>query len=90
LLRVGANDAASESEDGGQRLNFRKVMIINRMEDTKMREVCVRAPEYLGCYELPYELGSSGEEIKFEGGLLKVSVPFAKGLDQKILYRPLA
>ena len=56
-----------------------------------MREVCVRAPEYLGCYELPYEVGSGGgEEIKFEGGLLKVSVPFAKGLEQKIIYRPQA
>jgi HSP20 family molecular chaperone IbpA len=54
-----------------------------------MREVCVRAPEYLGCYELPYEVGSGAEEIKFEGGLLKVSVP-TKGLEQKIIYRPSA
>jgi len=65
-------------------------MIINKVEETKMREVCVRAPEYLGCYELPYEVGSGGEEIKFEGGLLKVSTPIAKGLEQKIIYRPLA
>ena len=55
-----------------------------------MRKVCVRAPEYLGCYELPYEVGSGEEEIKFEGGLLKVSTPLAKGLEQKIIYRPLA
>jgi len=53
-----------------------------------MREVRVRAPEYLGCYELPYEIGSGGEEIKFEGGPLKVTVPIAKGLEQKIIYRP--
>jgi len=65
-------------------------MIINKVEETKMREVCVRAPEYLGCYELPYEVGSGEEEIKFEGGLLKVSTPLAKGLEQKIIYRPLA
>jgi len=71
-------------------LNFREVMVINRVEGTKMRELCVRAPEYLGCYELPYEVGSGGEEIKFEGGLLKVSTPTAKGLEQKIIYRPLA
>jgi HSP20 family molecular chaperone IbpA len=55
-----------------------------------MKEVCIRAPEYLGCYELPYEVGSEGEEIKFEGGLLKASVPSAKGLEQKRIYRPLA
>jgi len=51
---------------------------------------CVRAPEYLGCYTLPYEVGSGREEIKFEGGLLKVSVSTNSGLDQKIIYRPLA
>ena len=55
-----------------------------------MREVCVRAPEYLGCYELPYEIGSGGDEIKFEGGLLKASGPSAEGPEQKRLYRPLA
>jgi HSP20 family molecular chaperone IbpA len=54
-----------------------------------MREVCVRAPEYLGCYTLPYEVGSGKEEIKFEGGLLKVSVP-VKELEQKMVYRPSA
>jgi hypothetical protein len=54
-----------------------------------MREVCVRAPEYLGCYDIPYEVGSGREEIKFEGGLLKVSVPI-EGSEQKIIYRPLA
>jgi HSP20 family molecular chaperone IbpA len=53
-----------------------------------MREVCVRAPEYLGCYTLPYEVKSDREEIKFEGGLLKVFVPTAKGLEQKHIYRP--
>jgi HSP20 family molecular chaperone IbpA len=55
-----------------------------------MKELCVRAPEYLGCYELPYEVKSDREEIRFEGGLLKVSVPTNRGLDQKILYRPSA
>ncbi len=55
-----------------------------------MRQVCVRSPEFLGCYELPYEVGSSGEEIKFEGGLLKPSVPVSRGWEQKIIYRPLA
>jgi HSP20 family molecular chaperone IbpA len=54
-----------------------------------MRELCVRAPEYLGCYTLPYEVESGGQEIRFEGGLLKVSVPI-KGLEQKIIYRPSA
>ena len=54
-----------------------------------MRQICVRAPEYLGCYTLLYEAGSGREEIKFEGGLLKVSVP-TRGLDQKIIYRPSA
>lgn len=63
---------------------------MNKVEETKIRELCVRDLEYLGCYELPYEVGSGGEEIKFEGGLLKVSIPIAKGLEQKIIYRPLA
>jgi HSP20 family molecular chaperone IbpA len=54
-----------------------------------MRQACVRAPEYLGCYTLPYEVESDKQEIRFEGGLLKVSVP-VKGLEQKIIYRPSA
>ncbi len=55
-----------------------------------MKELCVRAPEFLGCYTLPYEVGSGKEEIRFEGGLLKVFDPIAAGSEQKILYRPLA
>ncbi len=52
-----------------------------------MREVCIRAPEYLGCYELPYDAGSGGEEIRFEGALLKLSGPVSKEF-QKRIYRP--
>ncbi len=55
-----------------------------------MKQVCIRAPEFLGCYELPYEVGSGEEEIKFEGGLLKVSARNDRELRQKRLYRPLA
>ncbi len=55
-----------------------------------MRELCVRAPEYLGCYTLPYEVEAGVQEIRFEGGLLKVFVPVAKGSEQKRIYRPLA
>ncbi len=55
-----------------------------------MRELCVRAPEYIGCYDLPYEVGSGEQEIRFEGGLLKAFAPVAKGLEQKHIYRPLA
>ena len=55
-----------------------------------MRELCVRAPEYMGCYTLPYEIESGGQEIRFEGGLLKVFAPAAKELEQKRIYRPLA
>jgi len=54
-----------------------------------MKELCVRAPEYIGCYDLPYEVESGGQEIRFEGGLLKVFAPI-KGLEQKHIYRPLA
>jgi len=54
-----------------------------------MERVCVRAPEYLGCYTLPYEVESGKQEIRFEGGLLKVFAPI-KGLEQKHIYRPLA
>ena len=55
-----------------------------------MKEVCIRAPEFLGCYELPYEPGTGVEEIKFEGALLKPSAPTDKASEQKIIYRPLA
>jgi hypothetical protein len=55
-----------------------------------MKELCSRAPEFLGCYTLPYEVESGREEIRFEGGLLKVFAPAAKGLEQKVIYRPLA
>ena len=55
-----------------------------------MRELCVRAPEYLGCYVLPYEVESGGQEIRFEGGLLKLFAPVTTGLEQKHIYRPLA
>ncbi len=55
-----------------------------------MRALCVRAPEYLGCYTLPYEIESGSDEITFEGGLLKAHVPIAKGSEQKYLYRPSA
>ncbi len=68
-------------------LNISKMMIIHKVEVIKMKEVCIRAPEYLGCYELPYEIGSGGEEIRFEGGLLKSSGPISKEF-QKRIYRP--
>ncbi len=55
-----------------------------------MRELCVRAPEYVGCYALPYEVEAGGHEIRFEGGLLKVVGPVAKRSEQKHIYRPLA
>jgi hypothetical protein len=55
-----------------------------------MRELCVRAPEYMGCYILPYEVEAGKQEIRFEGGLLKAVPPVPKGLEQKRIYRPLA
>ncbi len=55
-----------------------------------MRELCVRSPEYLGCYTLPYEVESGEQKIWFEGGLLKVSADGTKGLEQKYIYRPSA
>ena len=55
-----------------------------------MRQICVRAPEYLSCFTLPYDVLSGKEEIRFEDGLFKVFAPAAKGLEQKIIYRPLA
>ena len=55
-----------------------------------MRELCVRAPEYMGCYDLPYEVESGGQEIRFEGGLLKVLVPNTNGSEKKHIYRHLA
>jgi hypothetical protein len=54
-----------------------------------MERFCVRAPEYVGCYTLPYEVESGGQ-VRFEGGLLKVFAPVANGLEQKRIYRPLA
>ncbi len=55
-----------------------------------MRELCVRSPEYMGCYDLPYEAESGGQEIWFEGGLLKVFAHGTKGPEQKYIYRPSA
>ena len=55
-----------------------------------MRVLCIRAPEYLGCYTLPYEVESGGQEIRFEGGLLKVFAPNTKESEQKHIYRPSA
>jgi len=55
-----------------------------------MRELCVRAPEYMGCYDLPYEVESGEQEIRFEGGLLKVFASNTKESEQKHIYRPLA
>ena len=46
--------------------------------------------EYSGCYALPYEVESGREEIGFENGLLRVSVPISRGMEQKTIYRPLA
>jgi hypothetical protein len=55
-----------------------------------MKKLCVRTPEFLGCYNLPYEVNSSKEEIRFEGGLFKMFVRVANGSEQKRIYRPLA
>jgi len=55
-----------------------------------MREFCGTAAEYLGCHTLPYELESGGPEIRFEGGLLRFSVPDSTELEHKRIYRPLA
>ncbi len=55
-----------------------------------MRELCVRAPEYMGCYDLPYEVESVGQEIRFEGGLFRVFASMPRGSEQKHIYRPLA
>ncbi len=54
-----------------------------------MERCCVRAPEYLGCYTLPYRV-ESGEQVRFEGGLLRVFAPTIKGSQEKRIYRPLA
>ena len=95
-----ADEPSSKSKDGIYKqdafhfvtyaLNFGKAMIINILGGLKMKRVCVRAPEYLGCYTLPYEVESGKQEIRFEGGLLKVSVPVSTGLEQKHIYRPSA
>ncbi len=55
-----------------------------------MREFCGTAAEYLGCHTLPYELESSGQGIRFEGGLFKLFAPAANGSEQKYIYRPSA
>lgn len=55
-----------------------------------MRELCGTAAEYLGCLTLPDEVESGGQEIRFEGGLLRGFVPAAQGSEQKYIYRPLA
>jgi HSP20 family molecular chaperone IbpA len=65
-------------------------MITYLLGGEKMNRICVRAPEYMGCYTLPYEVESGRQEIRFEGGLLKASLPVTKGLEQKRIYRPLA
>jgi hypothetical protein len=55
-----------------------------------MKELCVRAPEFLGCYILPFEVEFGKEEIRLEGGLFKAFVPVPKESEQKRIYRPLA
>ena len=55
-----------------------------------MRESCGTAAEYLGCRTLPDELESGGQEMRFEGGLLRGFIPAVQGSEQKHLYRPLA
>ncbi len=55
-----------------------------------MNRICVRAPEYLGCYTLPYEVEPGKQEIRLEGGLLKVVSAVTPGEPQKHIYRPLA
>ena len=64
-------------------------MTIYLIGGEKMERFCVRAPEYTGCYTLPYEVESGGQ-VRFEGGLLKVFAPVAKGSEQMRIYRPLA
>jgi hypothetical protein len=56
----------------------------------KMNRICVRAPEYLGCYFLPFEVEPGRQEIRFEDGLFKVDAPNTTELQQKHIYRPLA
>ena len=95
-----ADEPASKSKDGIYKqdafhfvtyvLNFEKTMIIYLIGQKKMKRLCVRAPEYLGCYTLPYEAEFGKQEVRLEGGLLKVSVPVSTGLKQKHIYRPLA
>ncbi len=55
-----------------------------------MNRICVRAPEYLGCYTLPYEVEPGKQEIRLEGGLFKASAPAKMELRQRRIYRPLA
>ena len=63
--------------------------------EMKKDSFCISAPrgeelEYSGCYTLPYEVESGREEIRFENGLLRVSVPISTGMEQKTIYRPSA
>ena len=53
-----------------------------------MKELCGTAAEYLGCFTLPDEVESGGQEIRLEGGLLRGFVPAVQGSEQKHLYRP--
>ncbi len=55
-----------------------------------MRELCGAAAEYLGCHTPLNEFESGGQEIRFEGGLLKVFAPNTKESGQKHIYRPSA
>jgi hypothetical protein len=55
-----------------------------------MEIICIKASEYWGCYTLPYKVESRKQEIRFEGGLLKLVGPGTNELEQKRIYRPLA
>jgi hypothetical protein len=55
-----------------------------------MKELCGTAAEYLDCRILPDDAEASGQEFRFEGGLLKMFGPGASELEQKHIYRPLA
>ena len=65
-------------------------MIIYFLGGLTVRNLCVRAPEYLGCYILPFKVKSGKQEIRFEGGLLKVFESGTSELERKQIYRPLA
>lgn len=55
-----------------------------------MNRICIRAPEYLGCYILLYEVETDQKEMRLEGGLFKASESGKTELRQKHIYRPLA